>query len=228
MCLLSVSAHPGPYFQPGPGGVKPKSMWMVFLSGDSYTAHKQNLKKGTRKFLIFKQNDSFQFISALRKKKMHISVAKKCSLIWRDILKNSRTQKCFNWTDRPWNTVTASQFLFRKMKKCCEELSGFPDFHFKQKATEAAINVITLNEIFIKLWHHSEWNIFSAMPQELAFWHCWTRGNTLCFLGSDSLPQGTNEARKAGKESWDKLSHEAIYESEKVDVQKPDAMQTGH
>ena len=145
---------------------------------------------------------------------MHVSVAKKCSLIWRDILKNSRTQKCFNWTDEyleiQLHCITI--FLFWKWKNVANNslVSRFPFQTENHRSCYQSMASLWMR-YFIKVWHHSEWDILSKygislneiflVPchRSLLSEHCWTRGNTLCILGSDSLPQGTSEARKAGK-----------------------------
>lgn len=100
----------------------------------------------------------------------------------------------------PWNKVTLHHnFWFWKSKNVAKNsLSRFP---FQTQNHRSSY----------QRWHHSEWDILSKygitlneivlVPchRSLLSEHCWTRGNKLCFWGSDSLPQGTSKARKAGK-----------------------------
>lgn len=117
---------------------------------------------------------------------MHVSVAKKCSLIWRDILKNSRTQKCFNWTDEyleiQLHCITI--FLFWKWKNVANNslVSRFPFQTENHRSCYQSMASLWMR-YFIKVWHLSEWDIFSAMPQELAFWALLNKGKHIVYFG---------------------------------------------
>lgn len=119
---------------------------------------------------------------------------RKCTYLWQKMLFNlerhfKKTQEHKNVLIEQTNTLkysyTASQFFCFENEKMLRKLSGFR-FPFQTENHRSCYQSMASlwMRYFIKVWHHSEWNIFSAMPQELAFWALLlNKGKHIVFFG---------------------------------------------
>lgn len=125
--------------------------------------------------------------------------------------KKLKKQKCFNWTDKyleiKLHCITI--FFFGKWKNVAKNslVSRFPFQTQNHRRSYQSMASLWMR-YFIIVWHHSEWNIFSSMPQELAFWTLLNKGKQIVFFWVRiHYFKAQVKQERQRKQSWDKISH---------------------